>query len=87
MIKRFREFNEAISGTEITVSMGPNYGPVNLPHLPMKKDTDVIYSDNYGKMYTQDQYQGIYLDYLKMGNPPLDGFNLKNLEIVLSKLQ
>ncbi len=86
MIKNFLEFRESISGTEITMSMGPNYGPVGLPHKPNSKDTEVIYSDRFGKIYTQDQYQEIYQDYLKMGNQPLNGFTLNNLELVLSKM-
>jgi hypothetical protein len=86
MIKKFNEFNESISGTELVGPMGPNYGPTNLPTKPNAKDTDVVYSDNYGKLVTYDQYQEMYQDYLKKGGDPIHGFNLKNLEIVLSKL-
>lgn len=83
---RIKRFIESISGTELVGPMGPNYGPTNLPSKPNTKDTDVIYSDNYGKAVTYDQYQELYQDYLKKGGKPIHGFNLQNLEIVLLKL-
>ncbi len=86
MIKSFSEFFESISGTELIGPIGPNYGPINLPHKPKSKDTDVVYSEVFGKMVTQDQYQELYQEYLKKGSKPLHGFNLQNLEIVLSKI-
>jgi len=85
-IKKFIEFNESISGTEITISMGPNYGPMGLPHSPDSKDTNVIYSKRFGKIFTQDQYQELYQSYLKLGGTPMDGFTLPNLELVLSMI-
>ena len=86
MIKKFNEFNESISGTELIGSMGPNYGPTNLPHKPNSKYTDIIYSDNFGKAVTYDEYQDLYQQYLKKGGSPIHGFNLTNLESILLKL-
>jgi hypothetical protein len=86
MIKKFFEFFESISGTELFGPIGPNYGDTTLPNKPNSKYTDVIYSEIFGKLVTQDQYQELYQEYLKKGSKPLHGFNLQNLEIVLSKI-
>jgi len=104
-IKGYKQFLEAISGTELVGHMGPNYGEEE--NSPMKKlgMTDVIYSDLFGIVVTYDQYQDYYNQYLKIvqigeqtpegsespddGNMPskiLHGFNLENLDKVLSKL-
>jgi len=85
-IKKYLQFLEAISGTELVGHMGPNYGEeVN---SPMKKlgMSDVIYSDKFGKMVLYDDYQDLYMDYLKKGGSPLQGFNLENLDKVLGVL-
>lgn len=84
MIKKYKQFLEAISGTELVGKhMGPNYPEQD--NSPMKKlgITDVIYSDIYGRMVTYDEYQDLYFNYLKKGGSPLQGFNKENLEKVL----
>lgn len=86
MIKSFKKFNESISGTELIGPMGPNYGDTTLPHKPNSKYTDVIYSEIFGRVVTQDEYQGLYQEYLKRGGKPLHDFNSENLELVLSKI-
>ena len=85
-IKNYKSFLEAISGTELVGHMGPNYGEED--NSPMKKlgTTDVIYSDMFGKMVLYDDYQNLYMDYLKKGGTPLQGFNLENLDKVLGVL-
>ena len=85
-IKNYKSFLEAISGTELVGHMGPNYGEED--NSPMKKlgTTDVIYSDMFGKMVLYDDYQDLYMDYLKKGGTPLQGFNLENLDKVLGVL-
>ena len=37
MIKRFKEFNESISGTEFVGSFGPNYGDTKIKNKTMVK--------------------------------------------------
>lgn len=85
-IKKYSQFLEAISGTELVGHMGPNYGEED--NSPMKKlgMSDVIYSDLFGKAVTYDDYQNLYMDYLKKGGTPLQGFNLENLDKVLGVL-
>ena len=85
-IKNYKSFLESISGTELVGHMGPNYGEED--NSPMKKlgTTDVIYSDKFGKMVLYDDYQDLYMDYLKKGGSPLQGFNLENLDKVLGVL-
>ena len=85
-IKNYKSFLEAISGTELVGHMGPNYGEED--NSPMKKlgMSDVIYSDMFGKMVIYDDYQDLYMDYLKKGGSPLQGFNLENLDKVLGVL-
>lgn len=85
MIKRFKEFNEAISGTELVGPVGPNYGDTQIKNKTISgNDTSVIYSDLTGEIYTYDDYNSIYQEYLKKGGEPLHGFNLENLERILS---
>jgi len=85
-IKNYKSFLEAISGWELVGHMGPNYGEEE--NSPMKKAgmTDVLYSDAFGRMVTYDEYQSLHNDYLKKGGSPLQGFNLENLDKVLSVL-
>jgi hypothetical protein len=87
-IKKYSQFLEAISGTELVGKhMGPNYPEQD--NSPMKKlgMTDVIYSDVFGKMVTYDEYQDLYFDYLKKGGTPLQGVNKENLDKILSIIQ
>ena len=86
-IKNYKSFLEAISGWELVGHMGPNYGEQE--NSPMKKAgmTDVLYSDAFDRMVTYDDYQNLYNDYLKKGGSPLQGFNLENLDKVLSKIE
>jgi len=82
-IKKYLNFLESISGTELVGHMGPNYGEED--NSPMKKIgiTDIIYSNIFGRMVTYDEYQDLYFNYLKKGGSPLEGFNLENLDKVL----
>ena len=41
---------------------------------------------SFGRMVTYDEYQSLHNDYLKKGGSPLQGFNLENLDKVLSVL-
>ena len=85
MIKRFKEFNESISGTEFVGSFGPNYGDTKIKNKTISSnDTSVIYSDLTGEIYTHDDYNSIYQEYLKIGGEPLHGFNRENLDIILT---
>ena len=85
-IKNYKSFLESISGTELVGHMEPNYGEED--NSPMKKlgTTDVIRSDIFGIMVLYDDYQNLYMDYLKKGGTPLQGFNLENLDKVLGVL-
>lgn len=85
MIKKFKEFNESISGRELVGPVGPNYGNTKLKNKTLNiGDTSVIFSEITDKMYTYDDYQNLYQDYLKSGGTPLHGFDKENLEKVLS---
>ncbi len=87
MIKKFKAFVEAISGWELVgKDMGPNYPQQKLHTTLNRNHTNVIIGidDNF---YTMDDYQELYNNYLKMGNPPIQGgFNKKNLDTILSIL-
>jgi hypothetical protein len=86
-IKKFKKYCEAISGTTDTMPIGVVYGRTELPVTMTSRDTEVLYSDLNSEFYTQDDYEQLYQDYLKIGGKPLDGFNKENLEIVLSHLK
>ena len=87
MIKKFKQFLEAISGTIDTMPFGPGFTRQQLGNTITQKDTEVIASDITGELYTYDDYNQLYNDYLKKEGKPLDGgFNKENLEIILTEL-
>jgi len=83
MIKTWKLFNEEISGTEYTTELGltPTH---NQDVSPL--GIILIHSEITNKIYTIDQYNQLYNDYLKIGGTPLFNFNKENLEKVLTKL-
>ena len=88
MIKKFLQFINEISGTELVGPVGPAYGETRLQNKTINvNDTDVIYSDIGGRIYTMDEYNQLYQDYLKSGGGPLNGFNKENLEKMIVFLQ
>lgn len=100
-IKNFSQFNEAnipigsqysggsSGGTTAPVGpMGPNYGSTKLRNNTITSNsTEVIYSPIDSKIYTYDDYQVLYQEYLKKGGKPLQGFTEDNLIKVVSHLQ
>lgn len=86
MVKRFKEFLESISGTEMMGDMGPGYGSEQMPVTLNKSNTEVVYSDVDSKFYSKDDYDEVYNEYLKKGGKPLFGFNIDNLSIILLHL-
>ena len=88
MIKKFQQFNEEISGTELVGQIGHAYGETGLQNKTINaNDTDVIYSEFGSKIYTIDEYNDLYGEYLKLGGSPLDGFTKENIDIILDFLQ
>lgn len=84
-IKKFKQFNEEVNGTELIGSMGPGYGETGLQNKTITShDTNVIFCDLDSKFYTIDDYNNIYEEYLKKGGKPLDGFSKENINIILS---
>jgi hypothetical protein len=86
MIKKFEDFikEEAISGAEYGIgkSFGPGSPDSSIPNTINYNDTSVILADD-NRFYTIDEYNDIYTDYLGKGGTPLDGFNKKNIDIIL----
>jgi len=89
IIRTFRRYCEAISGTELMGPVGPNYGDMILPNTITNSDTGVIFSDIDAKFYTTDEYDELYGEYLKNGGNPINDpvFNKGNLEEVLAFLR
>ena len=89
MIKKYKQFiKEEISGTELVGPIGPAYGETGLQNKTIDADdTNVIYSDLDGSIYTYDEYNNLYNDYLKKGGSPLHGFNKQNIDTILQFLQ
>ena len=85
-IKKFQEFNEAISGTFDVMPYGPGFPRPDFPTTLAQSNTTVLFSNITQEFYTENDYQELYQDYLKKGGKPLQGFNLQNLELILSKL-
>lgn len=86
-IKKYHQFILEITGTELVGPIGPNYGYTGLKNKTISsKHTDVIYSDLDGKIYTIDDYQDLYNNYLKDGGKPLIGFNKNNIDFILNNI-
>lgn len=86
-IKKFNQFSESISGTELIGHMGPNYGEWVSPNTISKSDTNLIYSELDDKFYNEDDFNQLYNDYLKKGGKPLQGgFSKNNIDIIVSYL-
>jgi hypothetical protein len=85
-IKRFNQF-ESISGWELVGQhvMGPGYPEQELAVTLSTSDTEVLMAFD-GNMYTYDDYQSLYQDYLKKGGNPLQGFSKENLNTVIKKI-
>ena len=88
-IKGYKQFLEAVSGTELVGNhMGPAYPSQD--NSPMKKIelTDVIYSNLFDVVVSHDEYQDLYNQYRKnLGQETLQEFTLENLDKVLYYLE
>ena len=83
MIKKYKQFLESISGTLTNVN-GPGMPRQILRNTITSSDTDVVYSDITGKIYSKDEYDDLYKVHLQNGGKPLFGFNKENLDTVLT---
>jgi hypothetical protein len=87
-MKKFSEFNESIGGDEIVGQhMGPVFGHQIIPLSLNTTHTDVIYSEITDKIYSFDEYEDMYDQYLIVGGEPLFGFNKDNLDKLIYTLQ
>jgi hypothetical protein len=88
-IKGYKQFLEAVSGTELVGNhMGPGYPSQD--NSPMKRIglTDVIYSNIFDVVVTHDEYQDLYNQYRKnLGQELLQEFTLENLDKILTFLR
>lgn len=85
MIKKWREFNEA-SGTEELISLGPASNRTQQQITLDRGDTEMVYTELTDKVYSFDEYEQLYNDFLKVGGRPLFGFNRTNLDEVILTL-
>lgn len=88
-IKTFDNFINEVSGTELVgPEMGMGFGTTPLNNNTISSsDSLVIFSGIDNKIYTLDDYNQLYQDYLKVGGSPLNGFTKENLEKVIVSLQ
>jgi len=87
-IKKFIHFINEVSGTELVGPVGPGYGETGLQNKTVNNhDTSVIYSDLDDRIYTEDEYNDMYINYLKSGGKPLQGFSKENIDTILTHLQ
>lgn len=85
VIKSFKKYTEAISGTTDTMPFGPGMDRQKLQNTIDSSDTTVVYDDITDKIYSEDEYNSLYNLYIKKGGNPLFGFNKENLQKVLSR--
>ncbi len=80
---KFKQFIESVSGT-----LAPVYGP-GLPRMELRptisqSDTNIVFDEKSDKIYSEDEYDSLYREYLERGgNPLMGGLNQENLEKVL----
>ena len=86
IIKKYKKFLEAISGTMDVMPFGPGSPRQELRPTITSQDTDTLYSDITGKIYTTNDYNDLYQNYLKRHpHEPLEGgFTKENLDKVLA---
>ena len=97
-IKKFREFNESISGTELIGPVGPGYGETGLQNKTITgHDTAMILSDIDGRFYNIDDFNELYNHFLsvvshseewnaymeKGGKPVTNDFTKENIDTIL----
>jgi hypothetical protein len=84
-IRKYIDFlKEAISGTEMVGPVGPAFGETRLQNKTINSfDTELIYSEIGDRIYTIDEYNQMYQDYLKAGGEPLNGFSKENLDTIV----
>lgn len=89
MIKKFREFiSEEVSGTELVGPVGPAYGETRIQNKTINgHHTNLIQSEISGEVFSIDDYNQLYHDYLKQGGKPLHGFSKENIDTIVSFLQ
>ncbi len=83
-ILSYKKFTEAISGTFDVMPFGPGFPRPESPNTISANDTSVIFSDITNTLYTYDDYNNLYEEYLKKQGKPLEGFNKENLETILT---
>jgi len=76
-IKRWKEFKESISGTELVGKIGPAYGDTVLPNTINRHHTNVNVSpgvvnpnsknDLTSDIFSDDEWEQLLNDYLKAG--------------------
>jgi len=76
---------ETANGIELVTHPGPGFPRASTPlNMPLSDMNNVLACSN-GRIYTYYDYQQLYTDYMKRGNPPLKGgFTYDNLETVVS---
>ncbi len=98
-IKKFKEFKESISGTELIGPMGPGYGETGLQNKTVTgHDTENILSDVDGRFYNIDDFNNLYNHFLTVvsisdawknyvkngGMPATNDFTKENIDIILT---
>jgi hypothetical protein len=90
MIKTFKQFlNEEISGTELVGPVGPAYGETRLQNKTITSHQTTVKSSSLtGEIYTEDDYNDLYNQYLISGGEPItSGFSQENIDIMLDFLE
>jgi hypothetical protein len=88
-IKKWGDFLLEISGTELVGPIGPAYGETRLQNKTVNfHNTNVIFCNIDRKIYTIDEWNDLYNQYLSKGGSPLpDGFNSENLDTIVNYLE
>ena len=83
-MKHLKTINE-LSGTELIGPVGPAFGYCKVKNKTLNlTDTNVVRSEINDKLYTIDDYNQLYNDYLKFGGKPFtDLFSVDSLDKVI----
>ena len=85
ILKNWKQYLEAVNGNEFIMPHTPLMPDLDLGTTLTKGDTEVL-SDKNGNFYTYDDFQEIYIQYLKEGGIGHSEFNKENLDIVIDFL-
>lgn len=88
MILKYLEYISEVSGTELVGAIGPAYGETRIQNKTINKDhTTMTMSKLNNRIYTLDDYNELYNEYIKRIGYIKREFSSENIDFMLSNLE